>query len=193
MTKWILVCAVLYAGSAAAACPVPPQNAPSEEAQKLAIYKLNELLKCDPRDPVNDQSPCNTFASKGLEAIYQVTDFKIGSSSHMSANQIWQSVSKVGSSWVALGSLLDQDANLCAQSVANKGIPIIAVMQGIPHGHIALVIPGEPKSSSSWGINVANSASFFYKRPESAYVSKPLSNAFGRQDAQEARFYYRKT
>lgn len=192
MKKWILACAVLCAGSAAAACPVQPHNTPSKEAQKLAIYKLNGLLKCDPTDPVNDQSPCNTFASRGLEAIYQVTDFKTGSSSHMSANQIWQSVSKAGSSWVALGSLLDQDANLCAQSAANMGIPVIAVMHGNPHGHIALVIPGEPRGSSSWGINAANSASFFYMKPESAYVSKPLSNAFGRQNAQGARFYYRK-
>ncbi len=29
-------------------------------------------------DPLNDQSPCNTFAGRGLESIYSVTEFQEG-------------------------------------------------------------------------------------------------------------------
>lgn len=63
---------------AVAQCPVPPANTPSAAAKQLAISRLGQFLKCEANDPLNDQSPCNTFASRGLEAIYGVKDFKSG-------------------------------------------------------------------------------------------------------------------
>ena len=68
MKYWIAIFFSATVVSAMAACPVDPANTPSEAAKRLAISKLGALLKCDPKDPLNDRSPCNTFASKGLES-----------------------------------------------------------------------------------------------------------------------------
>jgi len=176
---------------AIAQCPVPPANGPSTVAQQLAITKLGQFLRCEANDPLNDQSPCNTFASRGVEAIYGVKDFKVGATTHQSANQMWDTVTASGSKWRKLGGVLDEQNNLCAQSIANAGWPIIALLQAAGHGHVALIIPGEPQKSGSWGMLAANSASFFLDKPALVYVNKPLSNAFGASSAQKATFFYR--
>jgi hypothetical protein len=182
----------LAAGMAAAECPVPPANTPSAAARQLAISKLGQFMKCEANDPLNDQSPCNTFASRGLEAIYGVTDFKGDKAGHLSANQMWDKASGTASGWVKLGGVLDEQNNLCAQSMANAGWPVIALLKAVGHGHVALVIPGEPQQSGSWSMLVVNSASFFLGAPASAYVNKPISSAFRPELAREAYFFYRK-
>ncbi|WP_133303184.1 hypothetical protein [Cupriavidus lacunae] len=193
MKKIVLtVLGIATATSVAAQCPVPPANAPSAAAKQLAISKLGQYLKCESNDPINDQSPCNTFASRGLESIYGVTDFKSsGGTAHQSANQMWDTVNASGSKWQKLGSVFDEQNNLCAQSMANAGWPVIALLKATGHGHVALVIPGEPQTSGTWGMLVANSASFFLDKPASAYLNKPLSSAFGPVNAKSASFFYR--
>lgn len=176
----------------AEACPVAIVNTPSEAAQSLAIDKLSQFLACSANDPLNDQSPCNTFASRGLEALYNVTDFKTGPNSHMSASQIYDTVSNNGSAWTKIGSVLDDDNTLCAQSAANAGLPVIAVMKGSPHGHIALVIPGEPSKVSSWDQKLAPmSASFLIGHPDQSYVKGLLNKAYGSVNASKAVYFYR--
>lgn len=192
MKKIVLsVVVIVAAGVAKAQCPVPPANTPSEVAKHLAINKLAQFLKCEANDPLNDQSPCNTFASRGLESIYGVADFKTGDTTHQTANQMWDTVNASGSKWRRLGSVFDEQNNLCAQSMANAGWPVIALLKATDHGHVALVIPGEPKQSDSWKMLATNSASFFLGKPASVYLNKPLSNAFSAASAQSASFYYR--
>lgn len=183
---------VIAPAVASAQCPLPPANTPSAAAKQLAISKLGQFLKCEANDPLNDQSPCNTFASRGLEAIYGVIDFKVGEKSHQAANAMSESVNGPTSKWVKLGGVFDEQNNLCAQSVANAGWPVIALLKAAGHGHVALVIPGEPQKSGSWGFLAANSASFFLGRPASVYLNQPLSSAFGVADARNAIFYYRR-
>lgn len=185
------VMTIATASMVEAQCPVPPANAPSAAAKQLAISKLGQFLKCEANDPLNDQSPCNTFASRGLEAIYGVKDFKLGETTHQSANQMWDTVNASGSRWEKLGSVFDEQNNLCAQSMANAGWPVIALLQATGHGHVALVIPGEPLKSGSWGMLAANSASFFLAKPTSTYLNMPLSSAFSVASAQNASFFYR--
>jgi hypothetical protein len=175
-----------------AQCPVPPANTPSAAANSLAISRLSQFLKCEEGDPLNDQSPCNTFASRGLEAIYGVTDFRSGTKSHQSANQMWDTVNSPGTKWTQLGTVFNEANNLCAQSAANAGWPVIALLKAAGHGHVALVIPGQPTVSNSWGMLTANSASFFLDKPTSVYLNKGLSSAFGPTNAQKAVFFYRK-
>lgn len=186
-----LISLVIVSSWSFAACPVAPANVPSEDTKKLAIGKLSEFLACSEDDPINDQSPCNTFASKGLEAIYGVTDFKGTSNTHLSANQIYDKVAAAGN-WKLIGSVLNDNNALCAQAAANSALPVIAVMKGTRHGHIALVIPGEPSKAPSWGNKLApNSASFFYEKPKNTYVNGPLSKAYGPANAASASYYYR--
>jgi hypothetical protein len=175
-----------------AQCPVSPINTPSAAANSLAVSRLGQFLKCEAGDPLNDQSPCNTFASRGLEAVYDVTDFKSGSKGHQSANQMWETVNAPGTKWIKLGTVFDEGNNLCAQSTANAGWPVIALLKATGHGHVALVIPGQPTVSNSWGILSANSASFFLDKPTSVYLNKALSSAFGPANAKKAVFFYRK-
>lgn len=189
-----LCCVVMMiatSGITKASCPIPPANIPSTNAEKLAISKLGQFLKCDINDPLNDQSPCNTFASRGLEAIYGVDDFKLGENRYQSANQIWDYVNSSASQWQKLGGIFNEQNNLCAQSLANSGWPVIALLKAPSHGHVALIIPGELQKSNSWGMLVANSASFFLNKVDSSYLSKPLSNAFSVDSAQQAIFFYR--
>ncbi len=192
MKRLVLVVVIVATSTLARAeCPVPMTSVPTAAANSLAISKLGQFLKCDAKDPMNDQSPCNTFASRGLEAIYGVTDFKSGKALHQSANQMWDTVNASGTAWKTLGTVFDETNNLCAQSIANAGWPVIALLKTSGHGHVALVIPGQPVKSGSWKILAANSASFFLDKPASAYLNKPLSNAFGQADAQKAMFFYR--
>ncbi|MFG1287909.1 hypothetical protein [Xanthobacter versatilis] len=180
----------LFLGSANAACPIPITSNPTDASGHLAISKLSQLLVCSENDPMNDQSPCNTFASRGLESIYSVSDFKTASG-FLSANAIWDYVN-ASAKWVSLGGVYNEDNNLCAQVMANQALPVIAVMKAPGHGHIALIIPGEPGKSGTWNMLVAYSASFLYNHPDKAYVGGLLSKAYQPDDAKKAVFFYRK-
>ena len=186
-----VVMSIAATGVAAAQCPVPPANTPSAAARQLAINRLGQFLQCEASGPLNDRSPCNTFASRGLESIYGVKDFKSSDTAHQTANQMWDTVTGSGSRWKRLGSIFDEQNNLCAQSMANAGWPVVALLKASGHGHVALVIPGEPQKSGSWGMLAANSASFFLDKPASAYLNKPLSSAFDPDSAKQAAFFFR--
>ena len=139
---------------------------------------------------MNDQSPCNTFAARGLESIYRVSDFKTATG-YFSANAIWDYVN-ASSDWVSLGGVFNEDNNLCAQAMANQAAPVIAVRKAPGNGHIALVIPGDPERSGSWNMLAAYSASFLFHHPDQAYVGGPLSKAYTKDDAKTAVFFYRR-
>lgn len=175
---------------ALAGCPVALQGQPNTAAQSLSISKLSQLMVCRTGDALNDTSPCNTFAGRGLDAIYGVTDFKSGDG-YLTANGIADYLAS-SSQWAALGALFDADNNLCAQALANKAYPVVAVLKGAEHGHIALVIPGDLGQSGSWGFSVVNSASFRLNEPGKAYVNGKISLAFSPENAKNALLYYRR-
>jgi hypothetical protein len=186
----IFAAALLAPAMVDAACPVPPASSPTASAKALSISKLGQFLKCEANDPLNDQSPCNTFASRSLESIYGVTDFKVVNG-HMSANKMADFI-ETNKQWVSIGNVYDLDNNLCAQALSNQAYPVIAIKKGTDHGHVALIIPGEPAISPTWGFLVANSASFLIHKPDKAYINGMLSKAFQPNDAMDATFYYRK-
>src|SRR6266478_2868721 len=193
MQKRLLIVSIVLVfaiQSAQAVCPVPLQNKQNDAARKLAVSKLSEQMKCDPKDINNDKSPCNTFASRGLQSLYGVNDFVNGGGA-LSANAIAENVAK-NPDWVNVGNVFNEDNNFCAQALANSAYPVIAVISELGHGHIALVIPGDPKKSPSWGFNVANGASFRLGEPGKAFVGDLISGAFSVEHAKTAQFYYRK-
>ncbi|EKI3096600.1 hypothetical protein PC510_003881 [Escherichia coli] len=187
-------CALLLSisGGVYGGCPVAPINTPTEKAEKLSTQLLPVLMKCKESLPANDQSPCNFFVSQGLYIMWGVDDFGKGDGPFLTANQIWDKVNSGNSNWKKLGIVLDEDNNLCAQSLANDGWPVIAVMKEEGGtGHVSLVIPGQPTESSTWGMLSANSANFRLNQPEASYVGSPLSKAFGKENAKRAVFFYR--
>jgi hypothetical protein len=179
----------LPASTGFADCPVPMNSAFNQGDQDRAISVLGAYFVCSAGDPGNDQSPCNTFAGRGLEAIYNVTDFKTATG-YMLANQILDFVSH-SDAWHKIGPVLDADNNLCAQAAVNQGHPTVAVSPGDPHGHIAMAIPGLPVQASKWNILTVNSASFLYNKPAQSYLGGPLSGAWKKEDAVNAVFYFR--
>ncbi len=62
--------------------------------------------------------------------------------------------------------------------------PVIAIITGDPHGHVALVLPGQPAPSTTWKstagvpLKAPNSAAFSLNNINKAYVSCRLSAAF---------------
>ncbi len=178
---------IVYSG-----CPVAPANTSSDNAKNSYIKSLSGLIKCEESLPANDKSPCNFFVARGLSQIWHVEDFGKDDGPFLTANQIWDKVNSGNTNWKKLGPVLDEDNNLCAQSMANGGWAVIAVMKvegGT--GHVALVIPGDPKQSAAWGMLAANSASFRLNDPKASYVDKILSSSFGKENAKRAVFFYR--
>lgn len=174
------------------ACAISDQPAPNDTAKALHTSKLNEVMQCDPADPGNDQSPCNTFAGKGLTLVYGYSDFKTATG-YLDAKHIGTFVAS-SERWVDVGTVFDAANNACAQSLANTGRAVVAVQSTTTdlHGHIALVLPGTLTKSGTWNMPVANSASFFYEKPFKSYVNEPLSKSFSPANAAKAEFYYRK-
>lgn len=179
-----------------AACPSAPNNnfaeAKKSGLDQRATRLLSAQLSCDPTAPINDASPCNRFVGKGLVDLYDASDFVRGDG-YLSANEIYDYVSKKDNGWKPIGVLANADNSLCAQYLANKGTPVIAAIKGAVHGHVAFVLPGEPKASTSWGGYAPNSAAFKYLAPKSAqtYVNGRLSQAFTAADAATALYFYR--
>ena len=194
--RYALVPLLLAVTVANAACPDTPNNnfADAKKAGRdtLATTKLSAQLSCDPTAPINDASPCNRFVSKGLVDLHGVSDFVRGDG-HLTANEIYDYVSQPSSGWKSIGVLADTDNSLCAQFLANRGTPVIAAIKHAVHGHVALVLPGELKSSTTWGAFAPNSAAFKYFSPNSAqtYVNGRLSQAFTAADAATAFYFYR--
>src|ERR1700722_1318934 len=104
---FILLCCgvIMYSSEILADCPVPMNSAFNQADQDHAISVLGAYFVCTAGDPGNDQSPCNTFAGRGLEAIYNITDLKT-QTGYMTANQIYDFVAGSGA-WHEIGGILD--------------------------------------------------------------------------------------
>ena len=140
---------------------------------------LHQFKQC--KAPIDDRSPCNYFLSRALEIIYKVTDFKNeGDSSkpYFTANEIEKFVEGNPGIWENLGLATNQKVLDKAQKQANLLKAVIAVIGGSPHGHVAIIIPGDIRASGNWSLDVPCSACFFFDKPLKSFVGCPLSYAF---------------
>ena len=162
------------AANAAANCMNTTEGDAWKSQYRDKYDKLMGYFTCeDETDPV----ACNVFVGRAAEGLYSVTDFKNADGSYMPANTIMDFV-KTNSAWSKLGMANDQAALDNAADGAQNQL-IIAVMSDDPHGHVAIVMPGDPMPSSSWGnLRVPNSASAFLGKVDKAYIFCRLSWAF---------------
>ena len=140
---------------------------------------LHQFKQC--KTPIDDRSPCNYFVSRALEIIYKITVFKNeGDSSkpYFTSNEIALFVERNPGVWECLGLALDQNVLDNAQRHANLSKAVIAVLKGSPNGHVAIIIPGNIKTSGNWNLDVPCAASFFLDKPSKSFVGCPLSYAF---------------
>lgn len=159
-----------------------------QDGRRLPQYDtLMSLMACQANatptegTQLNDTSACNWFLSRALEKLYGVKDFvPAGDAEWLSANAIYDHV-RGDPNWSRLGSASDPAVLADAAQGAANGQPVIAASKGNPHGHVALILPGELLPSGSWNQKVPNSASFFLDETRTvakAYVGCKLSWAF---------------
>lgn len=144
------------------------------------LSSLQEFVNCENTNP-NGINPCNQFVGSSLNIVYKINDFysqKLGR--YMLTHEISSFVKESGK-WTLLGHGYEQKALTAAQGYANANKAVVAIYLNAENiGHVALILPGELRTSGSWGFHVPNSASFFTSDPQNSYVGKSLSYAFGR-------------
>jgi hypothetical protein len=149
----------------------------------LPLYgKLMPFMTCKDygnkiETALSDQTACNWFLARGLEAAYGYKDFTPERSGWKTANEIATFVSS-SPRWEKLGTASNQSALKKAAAIAAAGHAVIATQRGDPHGHVALILPGPLSASGSWALQTPNSASFFIGRSDRSYVGCKLSYAF---------------
>jgi hypothetical protein len=159
--------------------------------------KLEEVFQkyqtCDLAGNETSPTACNIFLARALEAVYGVTDFKDPKrpAGYLDANSIADQVA-ISEEWERIGTASEPSALKQATQDANRSVAVVAVWKNPDpngHGHGALVLPG-PASSTSWGSDVPNSASFFLSKPVSeSYIGLPLSKAFKKSIRNEIILY----
>lgn len=152
------------------------------DAQRKLYRDLMTYMSCPSDDPASgrlaDKVACNYFVGKVLNDVYRIPDFSAGPGRWLLANQVHDYVTRHDDVWSRLGVANDQRVLDDAAAGASNGQAVIAVSRGSP-GHVALILPGQPKRSQSWGgLNAPNSASFSLGNVDKAYVFCRLSYAF---------------
>lgn len=153
------------------------------DLQKL----LSQFLSCNPDDPT---AACNVFLAKAVKRAYGIDDFiqnpsGPGDPIYMVADIIAVTV-RNNSRWTDLGPATHQDALDKGQQAANSNRAVLAVrFNNNGPGHVALLLPGMESSSGIWGLKAPNSACFFLKHPNKAYIGKSLAYAFTAPDGVE--------
>jgi hypothetical protein len=184
MKKLFLVGACLVLGLS----PVLSQDCKktefNAEQQKYMDAAVQKFASCGL--PLDDG--CRATLAQALQEIYGVKDFGSGSK-YMTPAEIGKKVAG-DSSWEHIGSGSDQNALNTAQSSANCGKAVIAILSSDTGGHVALILPGPISPSGSWKLDVPNSASFFTHNPRKSFSGKPLSYSF--PSAQNVEIYAKK-
>ena len=158
--------------------------------------RLMQIMACPADADENtgrqvDAVACNYFVAKALQLLYGVKDFtpEMNNGRWLTANEIAAYVRRHTDLWSLLGAA-DIEKNLSdAAAGARQGQPTIAVMKGDPHGHVAIVLPGDLKHSTTWKMDVPNSAAFSLNNVDKAYVFCRLSAAFS--DPSNVQIYWR--
>lgn len=122
-----------------------------------------------------DDKECNQFTAEALCRFYEVDDFR-SNDDYVSYRDIKDIVTLNGGTWKAIGLATEQENLVQAQDYANDAKPTIA-FDPTKSNHVAIILPGEMKTSGSWGMKVPNSASFFVHKADS-YINKGLSYSF---------------
>lgn len=180
-----IVCMWMAAGTAAAGC-MDTDNQYWKAADTATFNKLMSLMAC-PLDadslsaPQIDSVACSYFVAKSLQLLYKVDDFTPATNGKwLTADEIVKYVRAHTESWSRLGMASDQRVLADAAQGAANGQPVIATMVGDPHGHVALVLGGKLQQSTTWSMNVPNSAAFSLNNVNKAYVFCRLSAAFSK-------------
>jgi hypothetical protein len=159
----------------------------SETWRNHVAWSLYQLHAC--QQPIDDRSPCNYFVGRALHRIYEIEDFRVSEDTWLPANQIATYLDIHPDRWTLIGPGKEQQVLAQAQADANAGAAVIAVSKGSSHGHVALILGGKLRESSSWGLYTPNSAAMFLDKPEKSYVGQQLGWAFSNPEQVQLYVY----
>lgn len=175
-------CLILFLGAALSQdCKKADYSAEQQKHMDAAIQKFAACPL-----PVDDS--CRGALAEALEYVYSVKDFG-AAPKYMTPAEIEKKVAS-DSNWEHVGSASDQNALKTAQSGANCGKAVIAVLASDTGGHVAIILPGSLAHSGTWKLDVPSSASFFTHNPLKSFAGKPLSYSF--PNPQNIEIYARK-
>ncbi|HYL93166.1 MAG TPA: hypothetical protein VEW69_08410, partial [Alphaproteobacteria bacterium] len=149
------------------------------DQQKYMESALQEFSAC--KLPLDNN--CRSALAKAAEKIYGIKDFS-ADSKYLTPDAIGSKVA-ADTNWEHVGSASDQAALKSAQSAANCGRAVVAVLTGENGGHVALILPGTLAHSGAWKLDVPNSASFFTHNPAKSFAGKGLSYSFPKAEGIE--------
>ncbi|HTS54966.1 MAG TPA: hypothetical protein VMH26_16970 [Burkholderiales bacterium] len=131
---------------------------------------------------------CSYFPARALNQLFGIGDF-CDAEHCLRAHEIADQIAKDGQ-WTALGKASDQAILNQAQEMATGGLPVIAVQTAADKGMIAIVMPGKPVTSQSWGRKVPLAVGARLDRPEASVYSQGLSYLFS--DPSKVMLYVQK-
>lgn len=168
---------------------------PDGELLRATIESMRSCSKDDlSTESEANPSACNVFVARALNGLHGIDDFgpdpAVGH--FMRSNEIAAALTTF-STWHRIGNAGDQVARKEACQRADGREPVIAVWDSGDDtpGHIVVILPG-PCKTTSWGLFVPNSASYFLnKSVELAYSGYPMSQAFRKETAGDVQLWYR--
>ncbi len=123
---------------------------------------------------------CKTYCAKAIKTMYGVNDFDAAGKpgGMLDVNGVANYIKK-SSNWKLLGDAGTQDILTQAETLANGGKAVVAMME-TDNGasHISIIAPGSLVSCGKAGLKCPNSVSFFINSPDRSYVGKPLAYSF---------------
>ncbi len=173
-----------------------PKRQPLANHLHWLLDEFAACLKSGSDDPTN---PCNFFIAQALDRLYNIRDFSLSRNvGSMDAPGVYLPNLKIidyvlqhDDQWIELGNAADQMTLEQAQQLANQGTAVIAFRDQGMDGVVALIMPGELKDSSTWGMQTPNSLSFLPKFPQGSYMGKSLSFAWKKSYRPEIKLFYR--
>ena len=182
-------------------------DAKANDPTFLTKERVEELLKnfltCVPKDAsfddytfYNPKSACNIAVIEALHYLFNNSELKKNSENiYRTANQISsyleEEVKKPNPEWKFVGSANDQYSLYKAQCLANKGNQVIAVSEGSPYGHVALILPGKLTKSYTLRKKYPNMFSFFLGKFHKTRIGWGLNYGWNRCNIHKVKIYSR--
>lgn len=145
----------------------------TEEVKQASIEELMERYEfC--KDNADSKNECKHFIAQSICEYNAISDLRDENGNYVDYHSIFELISQ-DEKWKNIGDASNQQVLTDAQTLANEGLPVIAINTSDKHKFSVLIIKGETKASRSWNLNTPNSAAFFPVSGPKSYINKPLS------------------
>ncbi|MBL4703412.1 MAG: hypothetical protein JKY54_02765 [Flavobacteriales bacterium] len=140
---------------------------------KVAIEQLlTDFEAC--KEASTERKACKHFTAEAICKYNGIDDFENDEGGYLDYDDLFVAI--VDSPyWEFLGDANDQKTLDDAQSLADRGFPVVCVDAKGDNHFIVLIITGEMTKSGKWGLNCPNSAAFFPKKRPESYINKTLN------------------